>query len=168
MKKTALFVLAAGALAFTACSNSHASNASAVAGAKDKGHDKEVLYSGILPAADADGILYTLKLDFDDDHNYTDGDYIMIDNTLVADTTEVSGIKATAVSYYEGDFVKKTRQVNGATVEYLVLTPDAKDLMGAADNHPIYMIVNADESLTVVNSDLDMPAVPELYTLKVQ
>ncbi|MDE6418438.1 MAG: hypothetical protein K2K49_04440, partial [Duncaniella sp.] len=62
MKKTALLSLAAvAALGFSACDNT-----TATADKQSKGEEKVVLYSGILPAADAQGTVCTLRLEFDD------------------------------------------------------------------------------------------------------
>ncbi|MDE7159296.1 MAG: hypothetical protein K2O24_00415 [Muribaculaceae bacterium] len=163
MKTKALFGIAAlAAFGLTACSN--ASGTPSAAGASANG-DKEMLYSGILPAADAQGNVVTLKLDFDDDHNYTDGDFIMVENTVAADSISAAGITAASTSYSEGDFRKATKQVDGKTLEYLVLTPDAKDLLGAATATPSYFLINENQTLTLVNADIELPANPELYTL---
>ncbi len=164
MKKTVMLGLAAvAALGFTACNNSNAASGVAKSG------DKEVLYSGILPAADAQGTVYTLKLEFDDDHNYTDGDFTMVENTLASDTISASGLKEVATSYTKGDFRKESKQVDGATVEYIRLVPDAKDALGAASGSSMYFIINADESLTMVGADLQKAANPEMnYTLTVK
>ena len=162
MKKTALLGLAAiAALGFTACNNSNSAS-------QMKGDNKVVLYSGILPAADVQGTMCTIKLDFDDDNNYTDGDFVMIENSLAADTVAASGLKDVATSYSEGDFRKESKQVNGVNVEYIVLTPDADEVFGAASSTPTYLIINPDQSLTLVNSSIEMPANPELYTLSVR
>lgn len=156
MKKTVLAGLAAiAALGFTACNSGVT------------GGDKAELYSGILPAADAQGNVYTLKLDFDDDNNYTDGDYTLVESSLVSDTTTVVGIKPVAVSYTEGDFKKQSKRTGDATVDYIVLTPDAKDAMGAPSASSMYFVVNSDGTLTMVAEDLQVPANAELYTLSV-
>lgn len=166
MKKNVILGLAAAAaLGFTACDNSAATSGAAQSKGDD---DKEVLYSGILPAADAQGTVYTLKLEFDSDHNFTDGDFIMIENSLAADSVAASGLKEVATSYTEGDFTKESKQVNGATVEYIRLTPDAKDSLGTPSGSSLYFILNADGSLTMVSADLEQPAIPALYTLTVK
>lgn len=166
MKKTALLGLAGvAALGFTACDNGQ----NATNQQPNNGNDKVVLYSGIIPAADAIGTICTLKLDFDDDNNYTDGDFTYIENSLVSDTVSAAGIKEAATSYSEGDFKKLSKQVDGQTVEYVKLTPDAKDNLGAASTAPLYFIINADQSLTMVQADLKKSDVPGLnYTLTVK
>lgn len=165
MKKTILFGLAAIAAAagLTAC-NDNAKSCSAD-GSCAKDGDKEMLYSGVLPAADACGTVYTLKLDYDDDNNYTDGDYTLVENSLTTDSI-TGAINEAATAYSEGDFTKKSKVVGDSTVEYLELVPDAKDLLGAASNTNLYFIVNADQSLTLVSSDLTKSDVEGLnYTL---
>lgn len=165
MKKTVLLSLAAvAALGFSACDN----NTATADKSQSKDGDKVVLYSGILPAADAQGTVCTLRLEFDDENNYTDGDFVMVENSLAADSVAASGLKEAATSYSEGDFRKETKTVDGATVEYLVLTPDAKDGLGAASTTPTYLVVNEDQSLTLVNSSIELPSVPALYTLTVK
>ena len=131
--------------------------------------DKDVLYSGILPAADAQGIIYTLRLEYDADHNYTDGDFAMVENYLQYDSVAASGLKEAVTSYSEGDFKKESKQVDGATVEYIRLIPDAKEGLGAASTTETYFVVNADGSLTMVGPDLQKSEVPGLnYTLTVK
>ncbi|MDE6498581.1 MAG: hypothetical protein K2L21_07975 [Muribaculaceae bacterium] len=165
MKKVLFMMLAVASLGFVSCNKCDTKAAPAA----DKGGDKEVLYSGILPAADAQGTVYTLKLDFDDDHNYTDGDFTMVENTLAADTVAASGLKEVATSYTKGDFRKESKQVDGATVEYIRLIPDAKDALGAPSAASGYFVVNEDGSLTMVGADLTKSVNPELnYTLTVK
>lgn len=165
MKKTAIMMLTLlASIGFTACNNSCDK-----AKCDKSCNDKEVLYSGILPAADAQGTVYTLKLDFDDDNNYTDGDFTMIENTLAADTVAASGLKEVATSYTKGDFTKTSKQVDGDVINYIRLVPDAKDALGTASSSTMYFIINADESLTMVGEDLQKAADPAMnYTLTVK
>ncbi|MBD5234930.1 MAG: hypothetical protein HDS61_00710 [Barnesiella sp.] len=166
MKKTAILMLAAAAsLGFVACDSK---TGATVDKSAKSGGDKEVLYTGVLPAADAQGILYTLKLDFDDDNNYTDGDFVLVENPLMYDSITPSGLKVVASSFIEGDFTKESKQVNGAAVDYLRLVPDVKESIGDSSSTPMYFIVNADESVTLVNDELQLPSFPDLYTLKVE
>lgn len=163
MNKFVLFgAVAAAALGLTACNgNAKSADVSAVDG------DKEVLYSGVLPSADALGTVYTLKLDFDDDHNYTDGDFALVENSLSVDS--VGNVSEVTTSYTEGDFQKLSRSVDGAEVEYIALTPVAKDALGDVSACSNYFIVNADGSLTMVNADLSRSENTELnYTLTVK
>lgn len=167
MKKTFMIGLATiAALGFAACNSS---NAGSNNNSGQKSGDKEVLYSGILPAADAQGTIYTLKLEFDDDHNFTEGDFTMTENTLVADTVASSGLKEVATSFSKGDFRKESKQVNGANIEYIRLLPNAKDALGTPSASSMYFLINPDESLTMVGADLQKPADPNLnYTLTVK
>ncbi|MDE6277434.1 MAG: copper resistance protein NlpE [Muribaculaceae bacterium] len=164
MKKTVLMMLAVASLGFASCDNTKAT-----AEAPTTDGDKEVLYSGILPSADAQGTVYTLKLEFDDDHNYTDGDYTLVENTLAADTVAASGLKEVATSYSKGDFRKESKVVDGTSVNYIRLTPDAKDALGTPSGSSLYFVINEDESLTMVGPDLEKSVNPELnYTLTVK
>lgn len=152
-------------LGFTSCDKTSSTKADINKGDSDK----EVLYSGILPAADAQGTVYTLKLEFDDDNNFTEGDFTMVENTLAADTTSVSGIKEIATSYSKGDFRKESKQVDGTTVEYIRLIPDAKDALGTPSASTTYFIINPDQSLTMVDANLKKAENPDMnYTLTVK
>lgn len=168
MKKTVLMGLALlGTLGFVACGNS-SKTAQTVAPTKNSA-DKEVLYAGILPAADAMGTVYTLKLDYDADHGFAEGDFIMIENSIVSDTTAVSGIQEVATAYTEGDFRKESKEVNGANVEYILLIPEAKEGLGASSSASTYFLINADGSLTMVGESLEASDIPGLnYTLTVK
>ncbi len=169
MKKQIFMGLAlAATLGLAACSDAKTSTAAAPSTQSTGDSDKAVLYSGILPSADALGTVYTLKLDFDDDNNYTDGDYVLIENSLAADENEMSGLKEVATSYSEGDFRKETKEVNGEKVEYIVLAPDAKDALGVESAGSLYFLVNADGSLTMTGADLTKPEGAEYYTLAVK
>ena len=100
--------------------------------------------------------------------NFSEGDFVMVQNYINSDTATVSGLKDMSTSYSEGDFTKESKQVNGTTIEYLRLTPDAKDGLGDASSDPVYLMVNADGSLTLINSELEVPSMPALYTLAVK
>lgn len=165
MNKFVLFgAVAAAAVGLSACNNN---GQSVDASASNGKGDKEVLYAGVLPSADAFGTVYTLKLDFDDDNNYTDGDFELVENTLSVDS--VGTVTEVVTSYNEGDFRKLSKAVNGTSVEYIQLTPDAKDAMGSASSCSMYFIVNPDQSLTMVNADLEKSANEGLnYTLTVK
>lgn len=165
MKKTVLFgVAAVAAFAFASCNNSN----TGAAPVKGSG-DKDVLYSGILPSADAQCTVYTLKLEFDDDHNYTDGDFDMVENTFAADTIDASGLKEVLTAYTSGDFRKASKVVDGVTVEYIELIPDAKDALGGGSACSNYFVINPDQSLTMVGADLVKSEMPGMnYTLTVK
>lgn len=132
----------------------------------NSGDDKVEIYSGILPAADAEGILYTLRLDYDDDHNFTDGDYDLTQTALVSDSTAMAVVNDGPVNFTEGDFRIQSKNVNGTDTRYIRLVPKAKKSLGAADNSTLYFLVNGDNTLTLVNADLTKAANDSLnYTL---
>lgn len=168
MKKIVLMGLALlGTLGFVACDGS-SKTAQTAAPAKNSA-DKEVLYAGILPAGDAIGFIYTLKLDYDADHDFNEGDFVMMESGLASDTIFATGIKEVATGYSEGDFRKESKEVDGVKVEYIRLIPDAKEGLGATDASETYFIVNADGSLTMVGEDLQVSNFPGLnYTLTVK
>ena len=158
MKK--IFVgIALISLALTACDNNRGRNHGSLG-------DKEELYAGIMPAADAEGILYTLKLDYDDDHNYTDGDFQLVETALLSDTVSAMNLRTGVTSLNDGDFRIETSTAEGETTSYMRLVPDAKESLGAASTATLYFIINPDKSLTMVNSDLTKAANDSLnYTL---
>lgn len=160
MKKIIYMAGAALALmSMTACSGNNGGNCS-----NDKCDSKckeDMLYTGVLPAADGPGVRYALTIDYDDDKGCKEGDYDLIETYLTADSTSVAGV-ADGVTYKsEGDFT--VIEKNGK--KYLKLVKDTKDSNpNAADN--LYFELSSDSTLTMVNSDLEPSVNPELnYTL---
>ncbi len=156
MKKTVSLAAAAFAvLALASCGNKSC----------DQKCEKvdDVAYTGVLPAADAAGIRYNLKLDYEDDKNNMEGDYDLVETYLVADSVATGGVKDGASYKSEGDFTVVEK--NGK--KYLKLVKDAKDSNpNASDN--LYFEVSSDSTLTMVNAELE-PAVSDSlnYTLKI-
>ncbi|MBD5212749.1 MAG: copper resistance protein NlpE [Bacteroidales bacterium] len=158
MKKTFLMATAGLALiSLAACSNKSCDNGSCSNG---KG-DRNEVFTGVLPAADCDGIRYTLHLDYDD--NGKDGDYKLVETYLRQDSTGMAGIKDIASFASEGDFV--VSQDNGKTI--IKLVKDQKDSGAGSVETPIYFIANGDSTLTLTNDSLKVPDTPGLnYTLR--
>lgn len=150
MKKAILLCIALAPLALASCNNGCKNDSSCSNG---KGGDKQELYAGVLPAADAEGTLYTLRLDYDDDNNFTDGDFDLTRTALVGDTVAGAAVKDGVVSYNEGEFKIEDKMVDGATAKVLTLTPDAKESLGTVDNDQLYFLVNGDNTLTLVGAD---------------
>lgn len=123
--------------------------------------DKEVVYTGVLPAADCDGVRYTLHLDYDDDA--TKGDYKLVETYLQADTLSALGYKDAQTFASEGDFTVG----NQAGKTYLRLVKDAKDSSAEAADM-MYFVVDSDSTVTMANSDLEVSTLPGMnYTLKI-
>ena len=121
------------------------------------------LYTGILPAADADGVKYELRLDYDDDHNFNDGDYDLRETYLTADTTSASGYTDGKTIMSEGDFTVNKK--DGLT--YLKLVQDLKDSQPGSNAGPMYFLVESDSTLTLVNDQLQKAENPDMnYTLR--
>lgn len=158
MKK--IFVgIALISLALTSCDNNRGGNIS-------NSGDKEELYAGMMPAADAAGILYTLILDYDDDHNYTEGDFQLVETALTADSISPLQLKDGPSSLTRGDFRVETASANGEPTRYMRLIPDLKESLGAASTATLYFLINPDKTLTMVNADLTKAANDSLsYTL---
>ncbi len=155
MKKMIFGALAlAGVLGLGACSGNGNCNGGSCNGGSCKGLEEDQVYTGVLPAADADGIRYTLKLDYDDDHNYTDGDYKMLQTYLKSDsvgTQDVKSIKS------KGDFTVEEKDGK----KYLKLVEKR------SNNAPVYFWQENDSTLTMVNDSLQPAANPAMnYSLK--
>lgn len=154
MKKFMMFAAAfAAVLSFSACSGKQAA---APATETTVAVDKVVAYTGTLPAADCEGIRYDLKLEYDADDNYTEGDYNMVE-------TYITGTENDSTYRSEGDFKVLTK--DGKT--YIKLEPDAKDSDQGATTTVTYFMMGDDESLVMVNSSLEAPVAPADYTLTV-
>lgn len=155
MKKTIFAATAAFfLLSAVACSQSGAQSG--------KVSDRDETYTGILPAADVDGIRYTLRLDYNDDHGNTDGDYDLVQSYLVADTAATTGFRDSVSFNSKGDFTVETGTGEQAGISYLKLVPDRK----YADADTLYFLVSSDSTLTLTNAQLDAPVSSALnYTL---
>lgn len=162
MKKSILFIAAGlSMLGMAACAgNGKGGNCDGNASCGKKG-DKVEVYTGILPAADAEGFRYTLQLQFDDDDK--DGDYKLIESVIETDSTAVGGYKDVKSFVSEGDFYIK--QKDGKT--YYELKKDQKDSQLGSLDTPAYFLVDSDSTITLLNNDMEVPTAPGLnYTLK--
>lgn len=162
MKKTIIMMAAAFSIfGLAACSGNQKSNGDSSKAAGDRVER----YSGILPAADADGVKYSLKLEFDDDHNYTDGDYDLLETYLEADSTSTTGYKDIKSFKSEGDF----DVMNKDGKSYLKLVQDADDSAKGSNPGPMYFLVESDSTLVMVNSNLELAQDSTMnYTLKLE
>lgn len=111
---------------------------------------EKVAYTGIVPAADCDGIWYTLQLN--------DGKYDLIETYFAVDTTANFGISEILSVKSEGDYSKVDN--NGRS--YLKFTPGVNDSAAQTLN----FLVDTDSTIVMVNADLETPATPDYYTLK--
>ena len=147
MKKLFLTVTAAVAIvAMAACSGKKAEATETTTDATETG--VKAAYTGILPAADCDGIWYTLQIN--------DGKYDMIETYFALDTAEVSGINELLSVKSEG----AAETVQKGAYSYIKLTPSTQDAT--------MCFLNAtDSTLIMLNSDLETPTAPELYTLNI-
>lgn len=162
MKKTVLGMAALAALSLASCGGNN-SKCNGAAGCDSKCDEKVEIFSGVLPAADAEGVRYTLKLEYDDDHNFTDGDYDLDETYLVADSTATDGMRADKSFKSEGDF--SVTDKDGKKVYKLV--PDVKDSNPEATLTPMYFVLDNDSTLTLVNDKLERAANPDMnYSLK--
>ena len=129
------------------------------------GNTKDEVYTGVLPAADADGVRYTLKLDYDSDK--PGGDYDLVEVYLVGDSTSATGYKDGARFKSKGDFTVMDGTGANSAKKYLKLTQDAKDSSKGSAGGPMYFLVDSDSTLVMVNAELEQSAMPGMnYTLK--
>lgn len=139
-----LTILSVAAMAVAACSCGSRS-----------GSDRDVIYSGVLPAADAEGIRCTLHLDYDD--SGTKGDYDLTEKYIVSGKTDGSDASTFTT---EGDFTVNTGTPAYPRQKYIKLMPDGD---GA---RPIYFVIDSDNAITMTGPDLVVSASPGLnYTL---
>ncbi len=158
MKKSIFMAAAAALMVFMgACSTKECQK-----GADCTKADKEEVYTGVLPAADCDGVRYTLHMDFDDEDN--DGDYKLVETYLAADSTSAMGYKDVKTFKSEGDF---TIEKQGDKT-YYKLVKDVKDSMEGSADTPMYFVVDSDSTITMTNQNLEVSETPGMnYTLTV-
>lgn len=157
MKKSLYFAVAALLLlSLAACSgNNNCRNANGV-------DNNDMVYTGLVPAADGPGIRYTLKLDYEDDKTNKAGDYDLVETYVEADSVMKNGYRDDISYRSEGDF--NLMEKDGK--KYIKLVKDAKDSNPQAASN-LYFRVDSDSTLTMVNDQLE-PAVGDSlnYTLR--
>lgn len=146
--KTLTYIAAAAAmLSLAACSGKQAAETAA----QDEAATDTVVtetYVGVLPAADADGVQYSVVLNYTGDN---EGQYEMVQSYLVGDS-----IGATFTS--AGDFTVGTND-NG---KYITLA--AQD-----STQNVYFVVASDSTITMVDATLTPSETPGMnYTLTAQ
>ncbi|MBD5323140.1 MAG: copper resistance protein NlpE [Bacteroides sp.] len=158
MKKAIYAAAAVAMLGLSACTG----NTCDSKGCKvDRSDDK--VYTGVLPAADCDGIRYTLKLDYDDDNNYTDGDYDLVQTYIGSDSTSMTGYKDISSFKSKGDFTVIKGEGANAGKTFLKLVEDAPK---GKQGDTMYFIVDSDSAVTMTNADFEMPPSGLNYTLR--
>lgn len=160
MKKTIMMAAAALALCgMTACSGSNSGKSSDSDSTKTeccKAEKQE--FAGILPAADADGVRYELKLDYTADSTCNAGRYSLDETYLTASSSDSSDKKFKS----EGSFSIEKQYGKS----YLKLVQDKKEDSASAEA-PLYFLCDTDSTITMVNANLEVPQDSSLnYTLK--
>lgn len=117
---------------------------------------KSEVYTGVVPAADAMGIVYTLRLDYTTADN---GEYDLVEAYLAGgDKSNASGITVKESYSSAGSFTVEKGSGENAGNTYIKLQNSA----GA----PICFIVNPDSTITMVNESLQPSENKDLdYTL---
>lgn len=156
MKKTIfLSATAVALLSLAACSG----NKTASEQTSTDETSKNVTYTGILPAADTDGVRYALNLDYTNDN---EGSYKLDQTYLVADSTAAGGYKDKDSFKTEGNFAIESKDAK----KYIKLTETAKADTTA---NVMYFLVDSDSTMTMVNADLQVSVNPDMnYTLKLE
>lgn len=147
-------LLAAGCSDKTCRPNSCDNSANTAAGLKEDG--SKAVYSGVIPAADAAGIEYTLQLEYD---SPDDGDYTLTEKSLGQDGQ-------TAVS--KGDFTVHKGTSQSADKRYIKLLPDHPDRASEMENsseYVRYFLIDNDSTLTLTDASLQPAASGLSYTL---
>lgn len=155
--RTRLFYFALAIAALAGCSEHKQNDGGKDVNPVTDSTDRHEEYTGVLPAADTEGIEYTLHLKYDSDDNFTEGDYRMHQVYMSA---------TNPVTYdSKGNFKVLTGTPRSATQKYLRLISDP------ANNAPTdttYFVVSSDSTITMTGSDL-VPAASGLdYTLKLK
>lgn len=160
MKKIVLMAgVALATLGFASCDNSKSCSAdSAAVTAQERNVD--AVYTGVMPAADCDGVRYTLLLDYDKKDK--DGDYTLVETYIQADTTATLGYKDLQSFVSEGDFTVEQKDAK----TYLKLVKDAEDSSKGSVDTPLYFVIDSDSAITMANQDLEVSTTPGMnYTL---
>lgn len=155
MKKTFYtFAILVSVAVMSSCSNKTTSTEESTANTDESG-----LFVGMLPAADAAGIRYSLKLDYGQTNDSAAGTYDLEQVYIVNDSSTPDSIKD-GISYKaNGDFFV----LEQAGKKYVKLTSQSTtDSIGM----PMYFLVDSDSTITLVNSDLQVSTTEGLnYTL---
>lgn len=161
MKKTLFFTTAAfAAISIASCSGPKKTDS-------EQGETRSELevYSGILPAADTDGIKYTLRLNFSPDSDFKSGSYDLEESYLMVDTLSTDGFKCTGTDISNGTFSVFAGEGSDSGRHYLKLD-NSSDTVAAP---PVFFLIENDSTLTMVNQQLEPSVNPDLnYSLILQ
>ena len=158
MKTYQLFPIAAAALFRAACSGSgHKGDSKGHDSVFKDGRDRYEEYTGLLPAADSEGIEYTLRLEYDHDDDFNEGDFKM--RQVYIDQT------GSTVYDSKGDFEVLTGTPDNASQRYLRLVSEPAK---GAPADTTYFLVTSDSVLTMVGPDLKRSASGLNYDLKLK
>lgn len=160
MKKIILMAgVALATLGLASCDNKTATNSDASAVTAQE-RNVDAVYTGVMPAADCDGVRYTLLLDYDKEDR--DGDYTLVETYIQADTTTVLGYKDLKSYVSEGDFTIEQKDAKN----YIKLVKDAKDSSQGSVDTTLYFLIDSDNAITMTNADLEVSTTPGMnYTL---
>lgn len=117
----------------------------------------KAVYTGVLPAADTEGIEYTLTLDYTRDSDFKTGGFKMRQVYLSATDPTTYDSK--------GKFEVKTGTPQSATQRYVMLVPEVEN---GAPADTTYFLVTSDSTVTMVGRDLTPAASGLNYDLKLK
>ncbi|MDE6039969.1 MAG: copper resistance protein NlpE [Muribaculaceae bacterium] len=114
---------------------------------------KSEVFTGVLPAADCDGIRYTLNLDYTDAEK---GTYKLDETYLMSDSTSTSEQSFPS----KGEFTVSSKDAK----TYITLNQKAES--DSVQAYTMYFLVDSDSTITMANSDMEVSSAPGLnYTL---
>lgn len=150
MKLIKFLSLAAVAVSVAACSSNKTSDQAdaTAADSTQTAAAESATFVGVIPAADAPGVEYTLVLTPEGELLAT-GTYQM--------TTKSLGENAETFTY-DGDYVTYTGTPTNAELKYLKLTPSHPDRaadMASSSEDTVYFLVVNDSTLTMTNATLE-------------
>lgn len=156
MKKF-IYTLAAMATIFGAasCSSNTEKKAEAETAVETTTEPKTEVYSGVLPAADADGMRYTVTMDYTDADK---GTFTMQQTALTADDASATGYTDGTSFDYKGDFTVGTKD----DTKYIKLTGTMGDETQTED---FYFIIESDSTITFTGAEPVKIDTPLNYTL---
>ena len=148
-------MLASAAVAMMAasCAGNKAKCDDAQCAAAEEKTTEEVIYTGLLPAADAAGIQYILKLDYSESKDSVKGEYDLYEVYLVSDSAVEGALKNVVDVTTEGEFAGFEK--------------DGKQYLKLEGSTPVFFVVDSDSTVTLVNSDLEPGAAGLNYTLNI-
>lgn len=128
--------------------------------------NKTEVYTGVIPAADALGLRYTLLLSFNDDNSRMNGDYKAVETFLAGDTASITGVKDMSSFISAGNFSLIKGDGENTGKSYIKLE-QGKGEKSIGEPYTTFFLIDSDSTITMVNEMLQPSEMPGVnYTLK--